>query len=178
MNQESGDPREREAKKSNLELIARRVDKETDGIGREIDPGIKETVVMFNAFGLKTVQSCEGGPLEDHGRQTPWVSFGPEDPPIKNWQKDDKLVEKQWQKTFEMRSKAFVLLNEFYKDRRVAYDQQLIIDDGPEHMRRIENQGMHEFENFSSDEQNVKKKLYKREMEAFTEFLRQKYLVE
>ena len=75
-----------------------------------------------------------------------------------------------------MRSKAFKLLNEFYKDRRVSFDQQLIIDDGPEFRRRIENQGMHEFENFPPDEQIAKQKLYKREMEAFTEFLRQKYL--
>ncbi len=32
----------------------------TDGLGLEIDPGIIETVVAFNAFGFKTTASCEG----------------------------------------------------------------------------------------------------------------------
>jgi hypothetical protein len=45
----------------------------TDRLGAEIDSGIFETVVAFNAFGFKTTQSCEGH--IDHGVAAPWVDI-------------------------------------------------------------------------------------------------------
>ncbi len=45
-----------------------------DGLGLDLDDGIKESVVAFNMSGLNTTASCEGH--LDHGMATPWIDIG------------------------------------------------------------------------------------------------------
>jgi hypothetical protein len=45
-----------------------------DGVGCPIDPGILETVVVFNLLSISTTMSCEGHP--DRPETHPWVEIG------------------------------------------------------------------------------------------------------
>ncbi len=53
--------------------MASEVDRWRDGLGKPIDSGIKETVIILNLLDLKTRQSCEGH--TDWGCPFPWVDF-------------------------------------------------------------------------------------------------------
>lgn len=44
-----------------------------DGLGKEIDPGIRDTVVALKAHDIHTTGSCEGH--LDHGIAGPWVDI-------------------------------------------------------------------------------------------------------
>lgn len=48
-----------------------------------IESGIKESVIALNALGVNTRNSCEGH--HDHGRITPWISFGMGNPPSQRY---------------------------------------------------------------------------------------------
>lgn len=53
-----------------------------DGLGLDLDEGIKESVVAFNMNGLNTTASCEGH--TDHGMATPWIDIGaPNQPEVR-----------------------------------------------------------------------------------------------
>jgi len=52
---------------------SKKVEKITDRIGYPIDPGIKESVIALNVFGIKTDGSCEGH--LDRGLPYPWVDI-------------------------------------------------------------------------------------------------------
>jgi hypothetical protein len=46
-----------------------------DGVGRHIEPGIMETVIVFNALGIHTVSSCEGHIDDGRGLILPCVDI-------------------------------------------------------------------------------------------------------
>ena len=48
-----------------------------DGLGKEIDEGILNTVIALNALGFSTTQSCEGH--LDWGIAAPWIDINPEE---------------------------------------------------------------------------------------------------
>ncbi len=60
-------------KQNKWDAIFAEVRQYVDGIGGEMDIGILETVVAFNANGIQTRQSCEGH--LDHGVAAPWVDI-------------------------------------------------------------------------------------------------------
>src|SRR5689334_15403267 len=62
-----------QAEKEPLSLLRERFAHVTDRLGKGIDPGIFETVVMLNAIGLVTTGSCEGH--EQEGSPAPWVDL-------------------------------------------------------------------------------------------------------
>lgn len=71
--QESKSPEEKYAA---YDAIKKQVEQETDALGAEIDPGIKDTVVALNANGIKTEQSCEGHDgINEQGMGAPWVEI-------------------------------------------------------------------------------------------------------
>lgn len=55
------------------EAAGRTIEKVTDGIGKTIDAGIKETVIALKVNGFATIASCEGH--LDHGLPFPWVDI-------------------------------------------------------------------------------------------------------
>ena len=56
--------------------MAAAVDRVTDRLGKRVDPGIRETVIVLNLLGLSTRQSCEGHvSLAGHGHAAPWVDL-------------------------------------------------------------------------------------------------------
>jgi hypothetical protein len=55
------------------EMKQEEINKITDALGKEIDEGIKETVIAFNLLGIHTRQSCEGH--LDEGVAAPWIDI-------------------------------------------------------------------------------------------------------
>src|SRR5258708_305383 len=49
------------------------VDRIVDGLGRHVDPGIKDTITAANLLGINTVGSCEGHSDEDRTASAPYV---------------------------------------------------------------------------------------------------------
>ncbi|GEM_PF-6568504 len=52
----------------------KQLDEVKDTQGKGVEPGIKETVAVFQLLGLPTKQSCEGH-INEPGRPYPWVRF-------------------------------------------------------------------------------------------------------
>ena len=172
-----------EEKQENLERIRERVNEVKDALGEPVDEGIKEAVVMFNAFGLRTTQSCEGHPEEAKPGEkgpsvAPWVEVYPETPTDKEeWWNNDEIrgaVEKEGQ---ELRFKAMSLLGRFYEDRKMPYDVMLVTEPIA-YGFRVQSNGLETIEELGEAERLEKAKLYKKEMDNFTEFLREKYFLE
>ncbi len=60
-------------KEKHWEEMEKKFDSITDGLGLEIDPGIKKTIIVLNLLGFKTNASCEGH--LNWGLAYPWVDF-------------------------------------------------------------------------------------------------------
>jgi hypothetical protein len=131
---------------------SKKVEKVTDGIGYPIDPGIKDSVVALNVFGIKTDGSCEGH--LDRGLPYPWIdvpvisdelreefSIAQENIAKKKYsneeefKKDDPIM---YQKMMEIRakhqeernrvkSKIDILLSEFYNEHTPHSTESQII---------------------------------------------------
>ncbi len=71
------------------EQIAQQVDSWTDGLGKTIDPEIKETVIALNVLGFTTYQSCEGH--LNWGHAYPWITFK-NTPEIEKLQNEERLI--------------------------------------------------------------------------------------
>nr|BBH88050.1 hypothetical protein KTC_28010 [Thermosporothrix sp. COM3] len=63
----------------------------TDGLGKRIDEEIFETVVVLNALGIPTVQSC-GGHLDQRGLLLPWVDIDPPDPSLEELRRQEEAL--------------------------------------------------------------------------------------
>jgi hypothetical protein len=171
----------RPAKEHHLQEIRKEIDQITDATGRPIEPGIKEAVIMFNAHGLRTRQSCEGHSETDRvlEEQTlaPWVEVYPEEPDVEKWQYNDELREKVDKEGRELRLKSIRLLDQFYRvnDRKVPYDAMLGFDNIA-YGFRIQSNGLEVLPDLPEETRNERRLLYKKEMDDFTEFLKNEYL--
>lgn len=171
-----------ELKKREDELarLRGRVDEIKDKLGLGIDEGIKKGVVAFNAFGLRTSQSCEGHfGTEEGGSPTPWIEVAPQEPEIENWYENDELREKVTKERNELQAKSIKLLDDFYRERNPSYDTRLGFV-GIGYRFRIQSIGTEIFEELTqglSEEEKAKKaKEYKQEMNDFVSFMKEKYL--
>ncbi len=61
------------SKQQQWDQMEMRFQKAVDGLGKPIDPGVKDTVVVLNLLGFATIRSCEGH--IDWGRGYPWIDF-------------------------------------------------------------------------------------------------------
>lgn len=174
---------ERKKREEELSRIRGRVNEITDKLGLGIDSGIREGVVVFNAFGLRTSQSCEGHfgqeGEEGKGSPTPWIDVSPQEPSNENWYENDQLREKVTNEENALKAKAIKLLDEFYERRNSSYDTRLgFMQIG--YSFRIQSVGSEIFEELTrelSEEQKAKKVAeYKNEMNDFIGFLKNKYL--
>ncbi len=84
----------------------------TDKLGMPIDPGIFETVVVFNLLGLQTFQSCEGHLA--HGCPYPWVMVADNE--------RSKMFNRMWMHVCELEAQAKAA------GTREAYDDFLSAD--------------------------------------------------
>lgn len=169
-----------------------------DGIGRHIDEGVLDTVVVLNLLDLKTIQSCEGH--LDHGTYAPYidvrcdvdealrVAYEANGERIRTSlhlprsEQDESLFEKQRElgdKITEINlapvSKLVSYLGEFYSARNVPYDVRICCQSFPLGWTRLESQGAF-LQLIQPDNLKQQRLLsYQQEMTDFTAFLKEKY---
>lgn len=171
-------------KEAKLEEIRKKVNECVDKLGKGIDDGIKESIVMFSAFDINTTASCEGHPDHGTGGPFPFIDVEAKDvwkldkrlEEIKgNEIEEEKIISEIERKNLEERKKLMPYLDEFYKNRDVPYDKKLIIQSLARGWSRIESQGVG-LQKIETDE-NKKKNLaeFQKEMQEFTKFLKDKY---
>lgn len=174
--------------KEKWQKFSTEVNETADKLGMPIDEGIKETVVALKANDFETTGSCEGH-LE-HGVGSPWVDFqrkGIEsliderysvvEKYIKNNDENnkdlDKLNDEIEKKNSVVINKLFGFLDEFYSNRKVPFDQRLIVH--PYVIdNRLENQGATTIKSVPLEKRGDKLNEYKKEMNDFTQFLKKK----
>jgi hypothetical protein len=115
-----------------------------DGLGKEIDAGILETVVALNMHGIATRASCEGH--LNWGVPHPWIEI------------EAELAQKY---------QLHLYLVQFYEKRAINFETMLIF-----HGYRMRSQGAVFAPLLSRAEQEQKLHLYQAEMAEFTVFLK------
>ena len=161
-------------KEARIKKIEERVNEATDKLGMPIDEEIKEAVAWFNINKIPTSGSCEGH-LEKHGEFFPWVEVYP--PAPKGCDKDEKKKEEWKMQNLKYRQKAMELLDEFYQDRQVSFDVRLSFANiGTFGGFRVRSVGGEIMSILSEKERKEKLQEYREEMNAFTRFLKDKFL--
>jgi len=119
----------------------------TDRLGKTIDPGILETVVVFNLLGMTTLQSCEGH--SSWGTPYPWICI---------------------EADLHQKHRLYQYLAAFYAHRRtVSFDCMLSCNAAK---FRLCSQGATLSELWTEEEQCEKLAIYQAEMRDFTCFLK------
>ncbi|MDP3882632.1 MAG: hypothetical protein Q8Q48_01090 [Candidatus Staskawiczbacteria bacterium] len=183
------------------QAVDQEMDDVGDALGKEIDPGIRKTVVALNVMGLTPDGSCEGH--LDWGCPHPWVDIAePNEPERFKGESAEKMKEetdeyKKWIATNkELREMVERLLEEFYKGREVSKEMKIGIENiGGTGLFRLQN-GDNIF--LGEKEYGIKKKkksklakdltpdekeklkdilpILRGEMDAFGDFLKNKFL--
>jgi len=169
-----------------------------DKLGKGIDKGILETVVVLNALGINTDQSCEGH--LKWGTCAPWVDIKApntqklEDELQKYWDEAESLsnrgkshdvTDKLFSKFHKLRvklkstnmapaQKLLDFLSEFYGDRNSEYKTRLMLSFTPKGLGRLESQGAAFQEVLPIGQRKRNLLVYEKEMHEFTEFLKKK----
>lgn len=176
---------ENRAEKSEKELLweqkQREVDKIVDGLGLEIDGGVKEPVVAFMAYDFPTAASCEGHIVEEgqkkRGEPYPWIDVCVPEP--KGWEKSKKKKEQWVAGNLRERQKMEGLLEQFYKGRQTTDDARLSFEDIGRFGRfRIRSAGGEHMKSLGSEQQKQFQEICRKEIKDFAEFLKQKFLSE
>lgn len=171
--------------KSEREILWERkqeeVDKIVDGLGQGVDDGIKESVVAFVVHNFPTAASCQGHIAEDgtekRGEPYPWVDVCAPEP--KGWEKSKKKKEQWVAENSKQRQKMEELLKEFYKDRQNTNDARLSFENiGIFGRFRIKSSGGESIKSLNLEQQRQLQEIYRKEMNDFAEFLKQKFLTE
>ncbi|MBU3964678.1 hypothetical protein KJ591_00160 [Patescibacteria group bacterium] len=170
--EELGEHEQKEADKE-LKGIREKIDKMTDKLGMPIDEGIKEAVVMFNAFDIKTTQSCEGH-LEEGARLTPGIMVQPETPEIEDWYDNEEIRERVTAQSMAMKGQLIDLLNLFYRERKSDFEDMLGFR-GVGYGFEIESNGAEVFKGLNEEKAQEKLIAYRKEMQDFTDFLKRIY---
>jgi len=153
---------------------AKKVEIITDGLGMGIDKNIKEVVISFLVNGFNTEQSCEGHREKERGLPFPWVDVSAPEP--EGWQKNDVLKNKWLQENLKQREEMASLLKEFYSPEKTMGDEELILQNkGVYGAFRIFSKGAEKIESKSEQPSQEKLELYRKEMRAFADFLKEKY---
>jgi hypothetical protein len=182
------------------ETMSTQLAQATDALGRGIDSGIFETVVILQLLGFTTEQSCEGH--MDHGKCAPWVTLiSPTheiyDEAAQLYQQGDVSHAKAskeeayalYQQAQQMKNRADALhaqeiqklltyLHSFYRDRHVAYDCRLILYSDIPGTSTLESQGASFQIALPLTQQEQKLLEYRQEMRAFTIFLKNAFFEE
>jgi hypothetical protein len=119
----------------------------TDRLGKKIDAGILETVVVFNMLGITTFASCEGH--TDWGLPYPWIDV---------------------EANLHVKSLLYRYLTEFYAHRSIHFECMLACSAAK---FRLCSHGAVLSELLTEQEKREKLALYQAEMAAFTTFLKE-----
>lgn len=187
---------------SNWSTMRTYIDTIGDRLGMGIDEGVKDTIVALNLNGIETSQSCEGH--LDRAIAAPWIDIsvkqtseltilhsqadlalnraeqreleGADEKELDSLYSEYHRLSKEAGKAqIELVKKASALLSEFYAERKVTYDQMLVIQlQG--RGGRIQPNGTPVQEIRDEAERTENLRLYQQEMAQFTEFLKKKYL--
>jgi hypothetical protein len=174
-------------KQRRWDKLAAEIEAIVDGLGKPVDPGVKETLIALKASEINSTQSCEGHLYR--GIAAPWVDIADQEAVemSKNvdWSKeltDEREIEERKtirsvieRKNLELCRKAIEQLTDFYQARSIPFDRRLTLQGRALGSARLESQGATIQK--IADEETRKRKLaeYQEEMKAFTEFLKGKY---
>jgi len=177
--------------------IADRASRITDKLGMPIDQGILDTVIVLNALGITTKQSCEGH--VDRGVCAPWIFFttpGIDELNKQVFQAQEKAIQASKERKYtnaelhqlfepvhqlryqadskhaEDQQKVIALLNTFYADRHISQDKRLIVYSRTPGTSALESQGARCQYIDSPEVRALKLREYQEEMLAFTAFLK------
>jgi hypothetical protein len=165
-----------------------------DGLGKGLDPHIKETVAVLQLLGVHTQASCEGH--LDLGLAAPWIDIQSPDLKLAELRRmyrelsdtadaleaDDVAAEaaydemhvilKELERIEALEYKKLIpYLEEFYHRRIVSFEQRLMID-----LRgRLSSQGALLQPAEEKETQALRLKEYQEEMCLFTQFLKNKF---
>ncbi|MGH7799935.1 MAG: hypothetical protein ACREOW_04800 [Thermodesulfobacteriota bacterium] len=149
------------------------VERMTDRLGKEIDEGIKETVIALRAIGFPTSQSCEGHTVR--GLPYPWVDITAPTECTLWWSAPTPGYEKRQElANLKLEQRMVELLAEFYENRQTPFDARLSFVFIRKAFR-VQSIGGRTLSLLSPEEKEMKIGIYKKEMEDFARFLKQKY---
>lgn len=169
---------------------SKEIDIITDRLGMPIDEGIKEMVIALQLLGINTTASHEGK-LDRH--PIPYIDIESSDPEKDILEeKSDELFDSDRNKNeeelniidkkilrlnLEERKKIIILLEEFYQNRKVPFESRLGLHVGARGKMRLQSQGA-DFQEIEEDEKIKAERLkaFQDEMNAFKDFLKQKFL--
>jgi hypothetical protein len=171
-----------------------------DSLGRPIDAGILETVIVLNLFGIETTGSCEGH-LERE-QTNPWIDIEarsaqeetkhvlqmfasarkeleqamlPQDEINALFSQAHKAQNQVRLMHLQQREKLMCYLSQFYQHRQVPYDRLLVVHPRDTTGRaRLESHGA-SMMGLWGDERQKKLLEYQHEMAVFTQFLKRVY---
>lgn len=151
----------------------------TDNEGLEIEKGIIETVAAINLNGIPTIQSC-GGHFEDDIKRTPYINVCAPKNENSTHPTSGELNEPWKAEMFEENSKlrhqVVTLLTEFYSNRTTPHSIRLTISRSSEVGDfYIESLGGEDIPSLPENEQKIMFEKCKKEMQDFTEFLKERF---
>jgi hypothetical protein len=169
--------------------IAAEVDLVVDKLGKKVDEGIKEAVIAFRASGLSTDGSCEGHLSPPKKLKGPWIDIGQTSAEIVEHARQEargksidinspeisRLRQELSNVMLRERTRLLALLDEFYSDRTVPFEQRLIVI-FHSISARVMSQGVELQDLYPQDVQKKRLESFRREMDAFAAFLKNRYL--
>jgi len=166
-------------KEARIKDIEKQVDEIRDALGKPIDLGIKKAVIALNLWEFSTSQSCEGhsgeSPKEEGESKTPWIDIEALEP--KDWKENKEVQEKWREENLKKQVKMINFLDEFYKNREVPFDVKLQLDPrGIYGGFLLQSQGAETISVLLKEEQERRRELYRKEMNNFADFLKDKFL--
>jgi hypothetical protein len=155
-------------------------DRITDKLGLGIDEAIKEAVTAFRINEFSTRQSCSGHMADDEYKATsPWIDVCAPDP--KGWRDSEGEKKKELEReltieNLKQQKRVVGLLDEYYLGREVSSDVKLDIERlGLFGGFRVQSTGADTISSLPPDEQINKLISYRKEMDDFAQFLKDRY---
>ena len=171
-------------KRDKWDAATQKTEKITDAIGKEIDPGIKESVIGLLAHDFPTDQSCEGH-LRKGAIPNPWVRVGVEIPKeaFKDFhekttiEEAKKMLAQYIEQNRQIRERLVPLIEKFNEGRDV--DPQIKLEAAIFNMYDhsvIQPVGAEEFEKVTDEKERGRiLELSRKEMNDFAAFLKEEF---
>jgi len=178
------------SKSDTWERTLQRVESLVDKLGKRVDSGIKETVTALKCAGFDTDASCEGH--LDSKLKAPWVDlvFIPNEirqhlrEVQRGTRKGEQISEEEARLLAEAKVKLLAgearlldLLDDFYEGRNSPNWKRLVVRFHPDSARLL-SQAAEVQDLYVPNVRQARLKEFQHEIEAFTEFLKQRFLSE
>lgn len=150
----------------------------TDRLGKGVDEKIKEAVAIFLVHEFTTSGSCEGHidkkGDDEYGLPFPWVEVYASEP--EGWKESEEKKQEWIIENLKQQQKMMGFLEEFYQERKTPFDARLTFDKiGAFGGFRVQSFGAEMMALLTPEERKQKLELYRKEMNDFTKFLKDKY---